>query len=65
MFYFGLGVCLIITGISLLFGDGRPVPGTKLPIDFGAYKHLATVLFLGAGFFLVKFGIKSIEDDNE
>lgn len=61
MFYFGIGILLIVTGLCLgAVGSSYLPPGSRLPIDFGEYKDAAVIFFLYVGAFLVWLGIKNI-----
>lgn len=63
--YFGIGLCLIIAGFSLLFGQHSNLPqGSKIPFNFGEYKDLAGSAFMFMGIIMFWIGRKSLRDSN-
>lgn len=59
--YFGIGLCLIIAGFSLLFGQHSHLPqGSKIPLNFGEYKDLAGLAFMVVGVVMLWLGRKSL-----
>ena len=49
MFYLGLAICFLITGLSLIVGDGTLL---RVPYNFGEHKSVVGVLCVGCSMFL-------------
>lgn len=59
MFYIGVGICLIISGCSLLAGDdGRLL---RASFSFGKYKDVAGSTFVLAGIALAWWNMRKKE----
>jgi hypothetical protein len=59
MFYLALAFCLLVTGISLITGDGTLL---RVPYDFAEYKNVAGFFLLGCSIFLFRAGNKSLRN---
>lgn len=63
MVYFGIGLCLIIAGYSLLSGQHSYLPqGSKIPFSFGEYKDIAGSAFMVIGIVMFWIGRKSLRN---
>jgi hypothetical protein len=59
VYYLGVGICLIISGCSLLVGDDGMLLGASF--SFGKYKDVAGSIFVLAGIALVWRGMRKTE----
>ena len=59
MFYLGLAICFLITGLSLIVGDGTLL---RVPYDFGEHKDVMGVLCIGCSLLLFGAAKKALRN---